>query len=116
MLAKQNCLAKEKDFEKTFKLGKSFYSKLFGVKVVANELTNNRYGIIINSKVSKKAVERNKLKRQIRVVLEGLDKHLNHGYDLIIIVLPAALNQEFDVIGAELKKIFLKLKLFKSGK
>jgi ribonuclease P protein component len=97
-------------------LGKSFYSKLFGVKMVANGLTNNRYGIIISSKVSKKAVERNKLKRQIRVVLRKLDKHLNHGYDLIIIVLPIALNQGFDVVSAELEKISLKLKLFKPGK
>lgn len=113
MLTKNRRLVKEKDFQKTFKRGKSFYAKFFGVRAVANNLAHNRYGIVISTKVSKKAVERNKLKRQIRAMLKGFDKSLNSGYDLIIMVLPAALNQEFKALNAELEKILLQLRLFK---
>ena len=116
MLAKQRRLVKEKDFARTFKRGKSFYARFLGVKAAANQTGTNRYGIIISSKVSKKATERNKLKRQIRAVLKELDEQLISGYDMAIIVSPAALKQDFKSLKAELVKIFSKLKLFKSNK
>jgi len=112
MLARQLRLAKEKDFKKIFKRGKASYAKIFRVKVLANKLEVNRYGIIINSNVSKKAVERNKLKRQFRAAIKEFDKKLTHGFDLVIIVSPAALNQKYEFIKSELKKILFILKLF----
>lgn len=112
MLAKPSRLVKEKDFQTAFKQGKSFYGKFVGIKAVANNLTDNRFGIIVSTKISKKSVERNKLKRQIRAVLKQLDKRLVRGYDLIIIVLPAALNQEYGEISQELANILSKLRLF----
>ena len=113
MLAKQSRLVKEKDFKNIFKFGKSSYvnAKIFRIKILANALEANRYGIIISTKVSKKAVERNKLKRQIRAVLKELDKKLSSGFDLAVIVSPAAKNQEYKVIKSELEKILFSLKL-----
>ncbi len=116
MLAKQSRLVKEKDFQKTFKQGKSFYAKFLGVKAMANQSLANRYGIIVSTKVSKKSVERNKLKRQIRAVLKDFDQRLAGGHDLIIMVLPEALKQEFIVLKQELETILLKLRLFKQMK
>jgi len=116
MLAKQGRLVKAKDFDKTFKQGKSFYAKFLGVKVIANGLANNRYGIIISIKVSKKSRERNKLKRRIRAILKNFGPKLNSGFDVAIIVLPAALNREFKALVQELEKIFLQLRLFKQSK
>ncbi len=113
MLAKQGRLTKEKDFKKIFKQGKSSYNKIFGIKILANGLEVNRYGVVISTKVSKKAVERNKLKRQFRAAIKGTDKKLIQGFDLVIIVLPAALNQEYKFIKSELEKILFILKLFK---
>jgi ribonuclease P protein component len=116
MLAKQHRLVKKKDFAETFKRGKSFYIRFFGVKAVPAKASHNRYGIIISTKVSKKSVERNKLKRQIRAILKELDKQLVSGYDMAIVVLPTALNQDFFSLKDELAKIFSKLKLFKQNK
>jgi len=113
MLTKQLRLVKEKDFKKIFKLGRSSYTKIFRLKILANELGTNRYGIVISTKVSKKAVERNKLKRQLRAVFKTLDKKLIPGFDLVIVVSPIALNQEYKFIQSELERIFLVLKLFK---
>ena len=115
MLAKQFRLAKEKDFKKIFKLGQASYTaKIFRVKILANGLAVNRYGIVISSKVSKKAVERNKLKRQFRAAIKEFNEKLVGGFDLVIIVFSAALSHEYKFIKSELKKTLLILKLFKS--
>ncbi len=111
MLAKSHRLLKKKDFDRTFKQGKSFYTKFLGVKVLANQTEANRFGIIISTKISKKAVERNKLKRQIREILRPLNKKLKPGFDLIIIAAPSLLGQDYQSIKIELERIFFKLKL-----
>jgi len=116
MLSRQLRLVKEKDFQKIFKRGKSSYCKIFSIKFLANGLEVNRYGIIISTKVSKKAVERNKLKRQFREALKGFDKKLINGFDLVLIVFPVALNREYKFIKSELEKILFILKLFKAKK
>jgi len=116
MLARQLRLVKEKDFKKIFKLGKSSYTKIFRIKILMNKLEINRYGIVISTNISKKAVERNKLKRQFRAALKEYDKKLIPGVDLVVIVSPAALNQEYKFINNELKEALLTLKLFKPDK
>lgn len=113
MLARRRRLVKEKDFKKIFKLGKSSYGKIFRVKVLANGLEVNHYGLVISTKVSKKSVERNRLKRQFRAVIREFDKKLAVGFDLVIIVSPAALGQEYKFIKSELEKTLLALKLLK---
>ena len=113
MLAKPQRLARDKDFEKIFKQGKSFFSKLLGVKIILNQRTVNRYGIIVSSKVSKKAVDRNLLKRQVREAIKRLDSKMAQGIDLAIVVLPAMLGSDFKIIRSELENVFAKLKLFK---
>lgn len=111
MLAKKNRLVKEKDFKETFRSGRSFFFKNLGIKAVKNKLEVNRYGIIISTKISKKAVERNKLKRQIRQIIKSLDKKTISGFDLIIITLPGVINRDYFEIKKELKDGFIKLKL-----
>lgn len=112
MLAKQHRLVKQKDFERVFKQGRSYYTKLLGAKLLANQAVN-RFGIVISTKISKKATERNRLKRQIRQALRELDKKLKPGFDLVIMALPGFFNQEYGDVKGELKKVFLGLKLFK---
>ncbi|MBI4778955.1 ribonuclease P protein component [Candidatus Falkowbacteria bacterium] len=116
MLAKQSRLAKDKDFKKVFKGGKLFYSRIFVLKILANGLKNNRYGFVISSKVSKKSVERNKLKRQFKEVVKEFDKNLVLGLDLVVIVSPTAKNCAYKLIKSELLRAFSTLKLFKPGK
>ncbi|MDP2708812.1 MAG: ribonuclease P protein component [bacterium] len=116
MLAQSNRLAKDKDFEKVFKLGKSAYAKALGVKARANQLKRNRYGIIVSAKVSKKAIERNKLKRRLSGILKKFDQEAYKGLDVAVIVLPPALTQSYQGLSDELKQIFIRLKLFKPDK
>ncbi|OGF24229.1 ribonuclease P protein component [Candidatus Falkowbacteria bacterium RIFCSPLOWO2_02_FULL_45_21] len=113
MFAKQRSLVKQKDFEKIFKQGRAYYTKLLGVKILTNQSNFNRFGIIVGAKVSKKATERNRLKRQLRQAVWELDKKLKPGFDLAVMALPGFLNQTYANVKSELEKIFKGLKIFK---
>jgi ribonuclease P protein component len=99
MLNKNNRLRKTKEIEAVLKSKKSFYSDFFGVKAIKNNLEINRIVIIISAKVSKKAVDRNKIKRRIKAIFIEENKKMTQGYDCIII-----LNKDIS------KKTFLEIK------
>jgi ribonuclease P protein component len=113
MLAKQQRLTKNKDLEKVFQQGRTYYSKLLGAGVLTNQLQSNRFALIVSAKVSRKAVERNKLKRQIRQAIRELNSQLAKGVDLVIIARPALLQRSYQAIKSGLKKVLAGLNLLK---
>ena len=102
MLKKINRLTKNKEFEQVFQTGRSSYNKLLGMKITPNNLGVNRFGILISSKISKKAVERNKIKRRIRSVLAKQQaEFLRTGFDCVLITLKDILNKtQVEIEGA----------------
>ena len=113
MLKKQNQLTKDKEFDNVFKNGKSSYDKVIGVKVIANNLNDSRVGILVSTKISKKAVERNRLKRQIREVIKLDLEAIKPGYDFIVITLAPILGKTSQEITKSIHNHFKKLKLYK---
>ena len=113
MLAKKNRLTKNKDFDNVFNNGQSSYDKLSGIKIISNNLAYNRFGVLVGSKISQKAVERNKIKRQIREIISlNLDK-LKQGYDCVIVISRLILGKKYLDLEKSLIGNFKKLKLFK---
>lgn len=51
---------------------------------MANQLSHPRLGLIVSKKVSKKAVERNKLKRRLREIFRLNQNNLN-SFDIVVI-------------------------------
>lgn len=113
MLKKINRIGLDKDFDRAFKLGQSFYGQSLGLKAVNNIRSLNRLGILISTKVSKKAVVRNRLKRQIRAIMRMEWLKLANGKDLVVIVFPQILNKNFQEITELVKAGLRKLKLYK---
>jgi len=93
-------LSKKKDFDLVFKTGRSCFDKFLGLKAAPNELKQHRLGIIISSKVSKKAVERNLLKRRLKEIIKKELVEISVDYDLVLVALPGACEKTF----AELKQ------------
>jgi len=114
MLKKINRLTKEKDFDNIFNNSSSSYDKIIGIKVVANKLDYCRFGIIVSNKISKKAVKRNEIKRNIRAIIQSKLLFFKLGYDCIIIVLPEIANKKRKEIEESINKHFKKLKLYKN--
>ncbi len=111
MFFKKKRLTKNKDFDNVFKNGFSSFDNVLGVKAVKNNFSFFRFGIIVSIKVSKKAVERNKIKRQIRAIIQNITKEKEKGYDVVIITQPAILNKKYFEIENSILKHFKKLKL-----
>jgi len=113
MLKKSNRITKDKEFDRVFKTGQSFYTKLLGIKAADNGLELNRLGVLISTKVSKRAVVRNKLKRQIKEIIQAELPGLKIGKDLVIIVFSQILDKKFEEIKALVLMALKKLKLYK---
>ena len=59
-------LLKPADYQLVFKRRQSAHNACFGVYVAANNLGHARLGLVVSKKVSKRAVVRNRIKRQVR--------------------------------------------------
>jgi len=85
MLLLKNRLRKKQEFEEVYKKGKSFSFENITLRFVKNKLECSRIGFVVSGKFSKKAVERNKIKRQLRAILRKNIQLLDSGLDIVII-------------------------------
>lgn len=113
MFKKENRLTKQKDFDNVFNKGKSVFDRVLGLKVTKNDLNINRFGVIVSNKISKKAVERNKIKRRIREVLKKENPALKKGHDIVVIALAEVKDKEYQDLEQSLKEKLSKLALYK---
>ena len=111
MLKKENCLIKRADFTRVFKQGRSYFTKSLGVKVLKNNLTNSRFGIVVSLKIDKRATKRNLLKRRLRDIIQANLTKIKPGYDFLIITLPPVKDKSFRQISQILINSFKKLRV-----
>jgi len=111
MLSKNNRLRKDKDFEKVFKEGKFFSENFLSCKFTKNNLEASRFGFLVGVKVSKKAVDRNKVKRRLRAIVRNLISSFKPSFDIVIMVRPVIKEKTFSEIQETLKKLFIKSQL-----
>ena len=112
MLKKINIITKKKEINKIFKNGKSSFDKIIGIKTLDNDLKINRFVIIIGTKVSKKAVVRNKIKRRVRSILLSEKNKIKIKQDCVIIVLPEIIKSDYKEIEKSIIKHFTKLNFY----
>ncbi len=68
MFSKQNRLAKATDIAAAFARGRSFFNPFFTIKFFSQG-SQKRFTVVVSTKVFKKAVARNRLKRIVREYL-----------------------------------------------
>ena len=83
-----NRLAKTKDIQRTTMRGRSFFNPNFVIKYYASQSSSPRFTVTVATRVSKRAVVRNKLKRVIRETVRTRMGHFRPG-DYVIIVRPS---------------------------
>jgi len=108
MLKKENRLTKKNDFERVYKKGRGLKADSLFLKILENDKNIARIGIVVSKKVSKKAVERNKIKRRIREITRKMD--LKSGFDIIIVTYPNIKEKDFNQIKDEIIYLFKKTK------
>ena len=85
MLTKAQRLKTRADFARCYQRGMARHGRYIVVRSKPNQLNHNRYGIVISKKVSKSAVVRNKIKRQISEILRTSDIRVANN-DIVIVV------------------------------
>ncbi|PLX27236.1 ribonuclease P protein component [Candidatus Parcubacteria bacterium] len=113
MFKKTARLRKKKDIEAVFKSKISKYNKFFGLKAKENNLNYSRFTVVVGTKVSKKAVVRNRIKRRVRSVLKEEYKSLERNVDLLILALNQAENIDMKETRNSVKNLLKTAKLLK---
>lgn len=111
MLAKTYRLKKRKDFESVFKKGERFKEDFLILIKSKNNLNHSRFGFIVGSKVSKRAIVRNKIKRRLRKLVQVRILKIKTGIDVVLIAQPGLENEDFRKIETIIDKIFKKAKI-----
>lgn len=105
MLKRKHRLAKESEVKQTFAKGRSFFSPYFLLKVLKKPQQTAKFTVVVSTKVSKKAVVRNRVKRLVREVLRlNIGKFASGSY--VISVKPSVGSLELED-GKKLQKLFL---------
>lgn len=88
MLPAAHRLRKRHDFQRASRSGVTIDSDYFRIKYIKNILPTTRVGIVIPNKLIKKAVVRNRKKRQVRAAIGELLSSLPPGYDMVLFAQP----------------------------
>lgn len=113
MLPKSNRLKKKKDFERVFRAGKGYKENLLYLKVAGSRLEASRFGFSISKKFSKKAVLRNRIRRQLREIIRAQLPSVKKGVDGTIVVMPGLAVKNFCELENIIKKLFSKAGILK---
>lgn len=100
MLPKPNRLHLDKDIKTLFAKGKGVFDVWCGLKVRKNGLAASRFAVVVGVKVSKSAVVRNRVRRQIREIVRLRLPELKPGFDVMMLVRKEAIDKPY----AELEK------------
>ena len=111
MLKRENRLSSDFEFNVTRKYGKYFEGHFFHIYfLIPQKYTGpTKVGIVVSNKFSKKAVERNKVKRLFREIVAKNFEKINSG-NLWVVIHPkfSSLSKTNEEISADFNKILQK--------
>lgn len=109
-MKKINSLKKNEDFERIIKNNKSYKYKDYIIYVEKNDSNIYHFGISVGKKIGN-AVTRNKVKRQIKSIIDK--KNYQNGFNCIIIVGKGIINRTYQEMEENLFNALLNLKIMK---
>jgi len=113
MLSKQYRLKSRGDFTEAFKGPLRARSGPFSVVCRQNNLIISRFGFVVSSAVSKKAVTRNKIRRQLHDIVRYVFPILHSGYDCVIRTFPGATELKYEEIEGCVKEMLREAGIFR---
>ena len=108
-LPKTHRLRRRQDFERVYRRGKRYHASALLLRVFFERRTQPpkpvRIAVVVSQKVHKRAVVRNRIRRQIQASLQTLLSHLPHGLLIVITVKSTALECDYHQFLRELKQL-----------
>ena len=110
MFAKKNRLGKTSDVQKTFARGRGFFNPYFSLKFVARSDAGLRCAVVVSTKVAKRAVVRNTIKRVVRQQIRVRLPQLRPG-DYAVVAKPASAKLTKAQIAEQIVKLLASSRL-----
>ena len=104
MLAKKYKLTRKDHIQDISRKGKESKSRYFVVKYEDNNEEISRFALTISAKLSKKAVTRNKLRRQLYEIIRLNLEEITTGKNIVILLRFAALDLNYEDLEKNLLK------------
>lgn len=105
MLKKINRISSRKEFLEIKNKGKIISSSLFGAICLVDETEEIKFGFVISKKISKRAVDRNKIKRRLcEVLVKNLNK-FKAGTKIVFLAKKSLLGADIEKIEEEIDKL-----------
>lgn len=114
MLPIKNRLTKKKDFQKVYQKGTFFSLGNLSLRIVKNDQEKTRAGFLVGKKVAKMAVERNRIKRQLRNAMQVNFEKIKSGFDVVISCRRPKDEKKIECGRKEVEKLLIKSKLIKN--
>ena len=108
MFKRLHRLSRGEDIDEVFGKGRFIRGGFVSLKVKKTEFDYARLGVIAGQKISKKATERNRAKRQLR---EAARPHIKEMKGVDVMLLPTAdiLGRTFREVKEEVERLFKKI-------
>lgn len=110
-MSKKGKKISKKIFKEILKTGKGFKEDRLIMKIFFSKEKSIKIGFLISKKISKKAVERNRIKRRLKEILKK--EKIKEGLYIIFIPLPGLEKKNFKELEETVKKILKKAKVLK---
>jgi ribonuclease P protein component len=108
MLPARNRITKKEDFDTVYRQSRTVSVDNLVLKYRKNNQVYTRIGIVVSAKFSKLAVERNKIKRQIREIFRQKLEKMHVGWDMVVMI--RKINGSQTVIkSADLEKMVINI-------
>lgn len=108
MLKRLYRVTKDKEFQAIYRRGRFQSTALFSINYLPGKKNVSRVGIVVSKKITKKATERNLIKRRIREVVQEIYPTIKNNYDIVISVKKPVMDANFDTIKTTIKDMFTK--------
>lgn len=106
MLPREHRLKGDARFKALAYKGRSFFSPILTMRAARHLGEPSQFGFVVSTKVSKRAVVRNRVRRQLREIVRLELPKLSPGFHVMLIVKKQALGCTYAQLHDEITKLF----------
>lgn len=104
MLKRENRIRSKKEFFEIKNKGRVLYSPLFGFLIYKENDDLKKFGFVVSKKISKKAVDRNKIRRILSEIVRKNLERFENGSRIIFLTKQEILGKKMEEVEIEVKK------------
>jgi ribonuclease P protein component len=113
MLPRQERLRHQQDFDRIRAHGNSYHQPLLRLVVLKEDSSRRLAGFIVSKRISKKATDRNLIKRRLRAAYAELSQDIPPGSVLLFVARPACLEASYQELQTQLRVLLQRAKMLK---